>query len=92
MASLLIRRLDQKVKDALRARAVAHGRSMEAEVRAILEAEARSDVSEAGLHARSAWDVVRAALKETGGFDLPDVRDRKPYEPRVRFDDDRDPA
>jgi hypothetical protein len=65
---------------------------MEAEARAILEAETLSTAPAEGPHARSAWDAVRAALKETGGFDLPDVRDRKPYEPRVRFDDDRDPV
>src|SRR5690606_17962424 len=92
LVSLLIRRLDQRVKDAIKARAAAHGRSMEAEARAILEAGALAKSSEAKPSARSAWDVVRASLTETGGFDLAEVRDRRPYEPRVRFEDDGDPA
>ncbi len=37
MATLLVRRLDEKVVEQLKARAKAHGRSVEAEHRAILE-------------------------------------------------------
>lgn len=37
MASLVVRNLDEDVKRRLRVRAARHGRSMEAEVRAILE-------------------------------------------------------
>ena len=36
MAAVSIRDLDEQVKDKLRRRAAAHGRSMEAEIRAIL--------------------------------------------------------
>lgn len=38
MATLTIRNLDDDVRDFLREQAASHGRSMEAEVRAILEA------------------------------------------------------
>ena len=37
MAQLIVRRLDDDVKERLRARAKRHGRSLEAEARAILE-------------------------------------------------------
>ena len=37
MAQLLIRKLDEDAKERLRARAKKHGRSLEAEARAILE-------------------------------------------------------
>lgn len=37
MASLVVRNLDQRIVDALRQRAVKHGRSMESEHRALLE-------------------------------------------------------
>ncbi len=91
MASLLIRRLDQSIKDALKARATQHGRSMEAEARAIIERElegAKTVEGGAAPRTKSAWDVFRASLAETGGFDLVIERDQTPYEPRVRFDDD----
>ena len=38
--SLLVRRLEPWIKDRLRTRALAHGRSLEAEARAILQAAA----------------------------------------------------
>ena len=38
MASLVVRNLDQRIVDALKQRAVRHGRSAEAEHRALLEA------------------------------------------------------
>ncbi len=41
MASLVVRGLDDDVKERLAARAAAHGRSMEAEVRAILDQAVR---------------------------------------------------
>lgn len=41
MATLLIRNLDEDVKRRLRLRAAAHGRSMEAEARDILDASLR---------------------------------------------------
>ena len=60
MASLTVRGLDQDTKTRLRVRAARHGRSMEAEARAILsEAVATSDEAPSGglgsrIHARFA--------------------------------------
>jgi antitoxin FitA len=45
VAQLLIRRLDDDAKKRLKARAKKHGRSLEAEARAILEGAARKRVS-----------------------------------------------
>lgn len=45
MAQVLIRDLDPKVVDRLKERALGHGRSLEAELRAILEGAAASDVA-----------------------------------------------
>lgn len=41
MASIVVRNLDEDVKQRLRVRAARHGRSMEAEVRSILEESVR---------------------------------------------------
>lgn len=65
MAALSIRNLDDTVRERLRRRAASHGRSMEAEVRAILT----DAVREPG----DAEDLFRALLDrfaETGGVDL----------------------
>ena len=43
MASLLIRNLDDSVREGLRSLAKRHGRSVEAEARAILSREAKTD-------------------------------------------------
>lgn len=48
MAQLIVRRLDEQVKERLKARARRHGRSVEAEARAILE-EATSTEPEKGF-------------------------------------------
>jgi len=45
MAQLIVRRLDDDVKERLKARAEKHGRSLEAEVRAILESAAKERIS-----------------------------------------------
>ena len=45
MAQLVVRRLDDDVKERLKARAKKHGRSLEAEARAILEAAATGEPS-----------------------------------------------
>lgn len=49
MAALSIRGLDDEVKDRLRIRAARHGRSMEAEVRAILVDAVRGPAESGGL-------------------------------------------
>jgi antitoxin FitA len=67
MASLTVRGLDQDTKTRLRVRAARHGRSMEAEARAILsEALATSDeVSASGLGSR-----IHARFAALGGLEL----------------------
>lgn len=78
-ASLLIRRLDPRVKARLKKRATASGRSMEAEAREILTK---------ALGAPAKVDVASVALKwftPVLGMDLPDVREKAAYRPRVRF-------
>lgn len=46
MAQVLVRNLDSKVVDRLKARARAHGRSLQTEVKTILEREARTSASD----------------------------------------------
>jgi plasmid stability protein len=53
MASLIVRRLDEDLIRRLKARARAHGRSAEAEHRAILEAALRSE-----LTGRELWQTL----------------------------------
>ena len=57
MATLLIRNLDESVREALRALAQRHGRSVEAEARDILTREAKSGQ-------RINWDAI--AVVDTG--------------------------
>lgn len=55
MAQLIVRNLENDVRDKLRAMAAAHGRSMEEEVREILrEAASRAPLDEGGLGSRVA--------------------------------------
>lgn len=62
MADLSIRNLDDGVRKSLRLRAAAHGRSMEAEVRAILTEAVRPEIS---------WlQTWRDRFEEVGGVDL----------------------
>lgn len=64
MAAITVRNLPEETHRALKARAAAHGRSTEAEVRSILS-EAVSGLAESGLGTR----IARIAA-EVGGFDL----------------------
>ena len=52
MATLIVRRLDEEIVRRLKVRAAAHGRSAEAEHRAILEAVLRPGMTGAELVAR----------------------------------------
>ena len=62
MADQSIRNLDDGVRESLRRRAAAHGRSMEAEVRAILTEAVRPE---------SNWlQTWHARFQEVGGIDL----------------------
>jgi antitoxin FitA len=65
MSALSIRDLDDKVKERLRVRAARHGRSMEAEVRAILT----DAVAEPG-DTPSLFQVLMDRFGELGGVEL----------------------
>lgn len=73
MATLTIRNLDEGTKARLRVSAARHGRSMEAEVRAILEDALPAPPPTGGLGSR-----IHARFAAFGGADLPlpDRRER----------------
>lgn len=74
MATLTIRGLDDATKTRLRVRAARHGRSMEAEVRSILEDALPSESSPGGLGSR-----IHARFAPIGGVELdPPVRREPP--------------
>ena len=75
MGSLNVRNLSDETHRALRIRAAQHGRSMEAEVRAILD-DAVSPRHKVGL-----GSMLAAIGREFGGVDLDITRDRTPAEP-----------
>ena len=77
MAQVLIRNLDESVVKKLRARAKANGRSLEAELRLVLEAEATSArrVSEASTPYRSPEDDTHYEDPNYPGIRFP----KKPY-------------
>lgn len=64
MSTLTIRQLDERIHARLRGRAAKHGRSVEAEVRAILDAAA--DLPEENILL-----ALHAAVVGVGGVDLP---------------------
>lgn len=66
MASLLIRRLDEKTKSRLRVRAAHHGRSMEEEAREIL----RSALTASPAAKANLADAIRRRFAAFGGVDL----------------------
>ena len=65
MATLTIRDLDEQVRDELRVRAARHGRSMEAEVRAILRDAVAKPPSADRLGTR-----VHQRFAAVGGMDI----------------------
>lgn len=77
MAMLTVRNLPDEVHRALRARAVQHGNSMEAEVRAILEAAVKSRQRvKLGSLLAGIGRQARLTDEEFAAFDQ--VRDRSP--------------
>lgn len=66
MATLTIRNVDDDVADALKARATAHGRSMEAEVRWILANATRESAEAGDLVSR-----IRARFVGLGDLEVP---------------------
>lgn len=65
MAVMTIRNLDEGVRDKLRVRAALHGRSMEAEARAILTAAVASPIE------RNLLEVLGDMREILGGEELP---------------------
>jgi plasmid stability protein len=65
MAALSIRDLDDSVKEKLRLRAAQHGRSMEAEIRAILTSAVADEPPRADL-----FSALRERFARLGGVDL----------------------
>jgi plasmid stability protein len=65
MAAVSIRDLDDSVKEKLRVRAARHGRSMEAEMRAILTAAVADDPSRTSL-----FDALLDRFSRLDGVDL----------------------
>lgn len=65
MAALSIRDLDDAVKEKLRLRAAQHGRSMEAEIRAILTSAVADDAPRADL-----FSALVERFGRLGGVDL----------------------
>ncbi|MCA0178264.1 MAG: toxin-antitoxin system antitoxin subunit [Actinobacteria bacterium] len=63
MSTLTIRQLDERTHARLRGRAAKHGRSVEAEVRAILDAAVN-------LPERNLLLSLHAAMAQAGGIDL----------------------
>jgi plasmid stability protein len=85
MASITIRKLDDRVKAKLRLRAARNGRSMEEEARAILA----NAVTETRATERNLYDVIRKIVEPVGGVELelpPRVAGREP--PSFDQDDD----
>ncbi len=66
MASITIRKLDERTKTRLRVRAARHGRSMEEEARTLLRAALRDDTPPASNLA----DAIRARFRRLGGIEL----------------------
>lgn len=75
MAALSIRGLDDDVRDRLRVRAARHGRSMEAEARAILVSAVREPAEDDDL-----FSALLRRFGELGGVEL-DIPPREPVRP-----------
>ena len=75
MTAITIRNLPEDTHQALEARARRNGRTTEAEIHAILQRVAESEVP-GGI-----GTSLRAVGRSIGGVDLEDGRDRKTYEP-----------
>ena len=84
MAAVTIRNLPEEVHRALKVRAAQHGRSAEAEMRAILEAAVRPEVR---LRLGSALSDMSRRIGVTNADveALEQARDRQPAEP-MRFE------
>ncbi len=75
MAAITIRNLSDETHRALKARAAAHNRSTEAEVRAILDASVQ------GSGRMKLGSLLASIGREAGGVDLAISRNQTPREP-----------
>jgi antitoxin FitA len=82
VAAMSIRNLDERVFELLRIRAARHGRSMEAEVRAILVDAVREPEE-----SRNLGQMIMSRFGELGGVDL-DLPPRDELPRAVDFPDD----
>lgn len=72
MATLTIRGLEEQVRQRLRIRAAQHGRSMEAEVRAVLQEAVGFEAStEYGLGSRIHARFTREVVGDVAGVEAP---------------------
>lgn len=85
MASLTIRRLDEKLKKRLRVRAARHGRSMEEEARQILSRDLQSEKAPP----QNLADAIATLVDPVGGIEL-DLPDRFTSREPPRFEDEPD--
>ena len=74
MAQVLVRNLDDSVVEQLKANASRHHRSLEAEVRSILEEHSRRSKAREAFHARAA-SLRQAILQEHDGQTFSDSAD-----------------
>ncbi len=77
MASLMIRKLDDRTKSRLRVRAAHHGRSMEEEAREIL----RSALSTPPARQENIAEAIRRRFARFGGVELPLIERDPPRDP-----------
>jgi len=82
VASITIRRLDDKVKAKLQVRAARHGRSMEAEAREILKAGLR----EKDAPQEKLGTAIRRYFEPFGGVEL-NIPPREPIRQPPKFDE-----
>jgi plasmid stability protein len=75
MATVTVRNLPEETHHALRMRAATHGRSTEAEIRAIIENTVRPE------NRVKLGSLLAEIGREFGGVDLEIERDRTPTEP-----------
>ena len=83
MSSITIRNLDPAVKERLRVRAAQHGRSMEAEVRSILQTTLQPPEHPP---TGNLYERIRARFEPLGGADDLEVPPRIPERDPPRFD------
>jgi plasmid stability protein len=83
MATITIRKVDEKVKAKLRVRAASHGHSMEEEARTILRDAVNSDPSQSSTE--SLAETIRRRFAPFGGVELKIPR-RDAIRPAPKFD------